>query len=271
VNSRAVATVMGRRVGPPLLGVAAMLGIWWIIHSQDPVVVPSPSDVASNLQHNFFNGTYLEAQGLGHGHAYWYHLSYTVLNVLIGVSIGTSIGVALGWMSIPVPVIAQLLTPVLATFGAAPIFVAAPFFLIWFGVVASAEIIVVAFYTLVLMYIFSRRASANVSREHVEAAATFGAGRLHLFRHVYAPATIPELIGGFRVALAGAWGLEAIAELLGAQRGIGFLINFYSEVYSFVGMLTLTILLGLAAIICDAVAMIGARALVRWTASGVVA
>ena len=39
------------------------------------------------------------------------------------------------------------------------------------------------------------------------------------------PATVPELIGGFRIALAGAWGLEAIAELLGAQHGIGFLIN----------------------------------------------
>jgi len=79
---------------------------------------------------------------------------------------------------------------------------------------------------------------------------------------------VPELLGGFRIALAGAWGLEAIAELLGAQHGVGFLINYYSTVYGLVGMMSLTLLLGVVAIVCDALAVLGGRALIRWTATG---
>ena len=81
---------------------------------------------------------------------------------------------------------------------------------------------------------------------------------------------MPELIGGFRIALAGAWGLEAIAELLGAQHGVGFLINYYAAVFGMVGMVTLTLLLGCVAIVFDGLAMLGARALLRWTDTGYV-
>ena len=158
-----------------------------------------------------------------------------------------------------------------ATFGAAPIFVAAPFFLVWFGVVPTAQVMMVSFYTALLLYIFSRRAADNVAREYVESASTLGAGRFDVFRAIYLPGTVPELVGGFRIALAGAWGLEAIAELLGAQSGIGFLINYFSEVFGIVEMVSLTLLLGCVAIVCDGLAVLSARALLRWTATGKVA
>ena len=38
---------------------------------------------------------------------------------------------------------------------------------------------------------------------------------------VYLVGTLPEVFGGIRIALAGAWGLEAFSELLGAPHGIG--------------------------------------------------
>jgi ABC-type nitrate/sulfonate/bicarbonate transport system permease component len=132
-------------------------------------------------------------------------------------------------------------------------------------------VLIVIFYTSLLMYIFSRRATENVPAEYVESALSLGAKRWDVFRSIYVPGTVPQLIGGFRIALAGAWGLEAIAELLGAQRGVGFLINYYAEAYVLVGMLSLTLLLGLVAIVCDTLATIGAKSLVRWTASGKVA
>jgi len=126
----------------------------------------------------------------------------------------------------------------------------------------------VTFYTSLLLYIFSRRAAENVASEYVESAATLGARRVDVFWRIYVPGTVPELIGGFRIALAGAWGLEAIAELLGAQHGIGFLINYYAEVYVIVGMVSLTLLLGCVAVVFDGIAVLVGRALVRWTASG---
>jgi ABC-type nitrate/sulfonate/bicarbonate transport system permease component len=265
------AQAIKRRV--PLLLLEAMgfciaIGIWQLVAMRNSLIVPTPGTVLSDIRHNFFNSVYLEAHGLGSGKGYWYDLLYTVQNVLIGVSIGTALGVFLGLISAPIPIVSQVLNPIAATFGAAPIFVAAPFFLVWFGIVSTAQVLVVSFYTALLMYIFSRRAAENIAVEYLESAASFGAQPSRVFRWIYVPGTIPELVGGFRIALAGAWGLEAIAELLGAQHGVGFLINYYAEVYVVPGMVSLTLLLGCVAIVFDGLVVLAARALTPWTSAG---
>jgi len=268
------ARTLAGAVGPlllQLLGFGLAIGVWQVVAVYKGITVPTPGQVVQDVRDNFLASEYLQAHQLGGGKGYWYDLYYTSKNVLIGVTLGSAIGVALGLISVPFRIFAQVLNPIAATFGAAPIFVAAPFFLVWFGVVPTAQVLMVTFYTSLLLYIFSRRAAENVPREYVESAATLGAGRFAVFRSIYVPGTVPELVGGFRIALAGAWGLEAIAELLGAQNGVGFLINYYSEVFGIVGMVSLTLLLGCVAIVCDGAAMLAARTLLRWTATGKVA
>jgi len=249
-----------------VLGFVLFILLWHLLAKHNPLTVPTPQATWDDLRENFRNSVYLQAHGLGNG--YWEDLLYSTQNVIVGVLLGTAIGVSLGLISVPLPLVSQILNPIAATFGAAPIFVAAPFFLVWFGVVSTAQVLMVTFYTSLLLYIFSRRAAENVASEYVESAATLGARRVDVFWRIYVPGTVPELIGGFRIALAGAWGLEAIAELLGAQHGIGFLINYYAEVYVIVGMVSLTLLLGCVAVVFDGIAVLVGRALVRWTASG---
>lgn len=273
-SNRSLLRPSSRRLGPlalQALGFAIAIAVWQFVAVSKGITVPTPRAVLTDLRDNFLSSTYLRAHNLGGGQGYWYDLWYTAKNVLMGVAIGTGIGVGLGLISVPFRLVSQVLNPIAATFGAAPIFVAAPFFLVWFGVVPTAQVMMVSFYTALLLYIFSRRAADNVAREYVESAATLGAGRFDVFRSVYLPGTVPELVGGFRIALAGAWGLEAIAELLGAQSGIGFLINYFSEVFGIVEMVSLTLLLGCVAIVCDGLAVLSARALLRWTATGKVA
>jgi ABC-type nitrate/sulfonate/bicarbonate transport system permease component len=252
----------------PAIGFGLATAVWWYFSTRHPLTIPSPSDVVSDLRHNFVTSNYLLSHGVAGGKGYWYDLLYTTKNVAAGVALGTAIGVGIGLVSVPIPVISEVVNPIAATFGAAPIFIAAPFFLIWFGIVPTAQILMVSFYTALLMYIFSRRASENVPAELVESASTLGARGSKIFWLIYVPATVPELIGGFRIALAGAWGLEAIAELLGAQQGTGFLINFFAQAFLLTGILSITLILGLVAIVCDGIAVAGARLLVRWSAAG---
>lgn len=251
-----------------MIGVAIVVAVWWFFSTRNPLTVPSPADVVADLRRNFLHSEYLANHGVGGGKGYWYDLYYSGKNVVLGVTLGTAVGVGLGLASVLLPSLAEVINPVAATFGAAPIFVAAPFFLIWFGIVPIAQILMVTFYTAILMYIFSRRASENVPPEYVESARTLGAMRTSTFWQVFVPATIPELVGAFRIALAGAWGLEAIAELLGAQQGVGFLITFFSQAYLLTSMIGITLALGLLALLCDGVVTVSAGALLRWNAAG---
>ncbi len=256
------------RLALSVAGVITFLVAWHLLAEQQGFALPSPIGAYADIEENLFQSTYLEQKGLSDGGGYSVHLLATVRNVLLGVISGAAIGGALGLLSLPVKVIQEVVNPLAAFFGAAPIFVAAPFFLIWFGIQAAAQVLRVGFYTALLMYIFARRAGENLDARYVESARTLGGTPRSIFRYIYLPGTVPEIAGGFRIALAGAWGLAAIAELLGAQEGAGFLIKFYATAFVVDGMISLVVLLGLIAIFVDRIAVFGLSYLMRWSESG---
>lgn len=263
------------RLGPwtlavltPLIGLALGLVIWqglsaWIGAN----TFPAPATVFTTLRENLVESTYLEGIGLSSG-GYLPHIFYTMRNVFVGLGLGALFGISLGLLSIPIPSIGEVVDTVAVPVVVSPVVVAAPFFLIWFGVVAGAQILIITFYSTFLLYIYSRRAGRNVRPQYVESALTLGATRWLIFRQVYVPATVPEIAGAVRIALAGAWGLEAIAELLGAQQGVGFLIQFYSGAFQIDGMLALVLLLGVVAIIIDRTIVLVIRYITRWSEAG---
>lgn len=245
------------------------LALWALVAASiGGSVTPGPLETFRYIADNLTHSEYLTARGLSDGGGYLPHLWYTTKNVLIGVGIGTALGVIIGLASLRLKVLHEVASSITAVFGTAPIFVAAPFFLIWFGIVSTAQILIVAFYTTLLMYVFSRRAGENVPAAYIESALTLGGNRKMVFRRIHLPGSVPEMTGGFRIALAGAWGLAGIAELLGAQQGAGFLIKFYGSAFVVDGMLSVIVLLGLIALAVDRVVVAVTHSLTRWSEAG---
>lgn len=252
-----------------IVGVAIGLALWQLISvSMDEHVLPGPLSTARYIADNLTYSDYLSSKGLSEGNGYLPHLWYTTRNVILGVAIGTALGVGIGLASLRLKVLHEVASSITAVFGTAPIFVAAPFFLIWFGIVPTAQIMIVAFYTTLLMYVFSRRAGENLPAAYIESALTLGAHRWLIFRRIHLPGGVPEMTGGFRIALAGAWGLAGIAELLGAQQGAGFLIKFYGSAFVVDGMLAVIVLLGLIALVVDRIVVEATGYLTSWSEAG---
>ena len=252
-----------------IFGVAVGLALWQLISaSLDSYVMPGPLITARYIVDNLTHSEYLYHHGLSEGNGYLPHLWYTTRNVILGVLIGTAFGVGIGLASLRLKVLRDVASSITAVFGTAPIFVAAPFFLIWFGIVPSAQIMRVGFYTTLLMYVFSRRAGENLPAAYIESALTLGANRWLIFRRIHLPGGVPEMTGGFRIALASAWGLAGIAELLGAQQGAGFLMKFYGSAFVLDGMIAVIVLLGLIALVVDRIVVEGTHYLISWVEAG---
>ncbi len=207
-------------------------------------------------------------------YGYAVHLVVTIIRILIGAALGTMFGITIGLSSLVFPKVAQVFTPVASFFGTAPIFVAAPFFVIWFGVEVPimTTIGLVTFYTTLLMYFFSRRAAENIPVGIVESALTLGGSPRSIFRWVYLPGTVPEIAGGFRIALAGAWGLGVLVEVLGIQIGGGHLIDIWRFLIGLVeapsALVALITFYGVLAVLVDAVLVVIIRFLTRWSEAG---
>ena len=83
--------------------------------------------------------------------------------------------------------------------------------LIWIGV----------FFQLVLMVM---DIAHRVPDEMLNVAYTLGASRWKVFYKVFLPATFPEVVDALRITIGWAWTYLIVAELLGAERGIGTFI-----------------------------------------------
>ncbi len=249
-----------------LAGVVLGLGIWQALTALlPPIILPTPAGVAGRVRDDFWSAPSLSYYGLTEANLYG-NLLYTAENVLLAVLAGAAIGITSGLLSARFPLVRAVLDPVVMTAGTVPILIAAPFLLIWFGVGRSSAVCLVVFYVAVTLHIFAARAARNVDPIFEQSARTLGAGSRRILRDVLLPATVPEILGGLRIALAGAWGLEAVAELLGSQSGMGKVIEVLAGATDPQGIMAALLVLGLTAVVADLLAAWAVARLTRWSA-----
>jgi ABC-type nitrate/sulfonate/bicarbonate transport system permease component len=79
---------------------------------------------------------------------------------------------------------------------------------------------------------------------------------------------LPEVFGGIRIALAGAWGLEAFSELLGAPHGIGRVIQAMGSGMDTETMVAAILALALVAVAFDVIVAAVFGFITRWRRPG---
>jgi ABC-type nitrate/sulfonate/bicarbonate transport system permease component len=253
-----------RGAGTTAAGIGLFILVWWLASTQLPVSrLASPWVTVVDIARNFVTSPRLMVFGLGRV-GYGTLLLYTLFNVLIGLCTGGALGILIGIAAAKLRWLRLAIDPVVLVLGTVPVLVAAPLFLLWFGVVSFTQTLLVAFYSAVMMILFSERAADNIDPIYERAALTFGAGLGARIRHVLIPATIPEILGGLRITLASAWGVETFAEILGAPSGIGQAIKALTNVNNVPGMMACVALVAVAAIATDILLLLIVRAMTRW-------
>jgi ABC-type nitrate/sulfonate/bicarbonate transport system permease component len=249
-----------------LAGVVLLIGFWqlmaWLL---PPILVPSPAGVVARAYADFLSAPSLSYYGLSQANLYG-NLIYTAENVLLAMAIGAALGIVGGLISARLSLFRAILDPVMMTAATIPILVAAPFLLIWFGVGRMSAVCLVIFYVAAILYIFAERAADNLDPIYEDSARTLGATAGQIVRDLLIPGTVPEILGGLRIALAGAWGLEAISELLGSQEGIGKVLEVLAGATDPQGIMATLIVLGLTAVAADAFAALAVARLASWSA-----
>ena len=248
-------------------GMVLFVVVWQVLTLGLPaIILPTPLGVVRRLLSDFLSAPALSYYGVSEANLYG-NLIYTTENIAIAVTIGSAIGILAGLLSARFGLIRAIIDPVMMTAGTVPILVAAPFLLIWFGVGRASAVCLVIFYVAVILYVFAQRAATNLDPVYEESARTLGATPRRMVRDILIPATVPEILGGLRIALAGAWGLEAVAELLGSQSGIGKVLEVLAGATDPQGIMATLLMLGLTAIIVDALAAFAVARTTKWNAT----
>jgi NitT/TauT family transport system permease protein len=101
--------------------------------------------------------------------------------------------------------------------------------IIWFGIGDLAPVFVIWAIAFPILGLNIFEGIKNVDRDLVEMGQIFGHNRESIFSKIVMPSIFPHILTGSRVAMALAWKISVIAEVLGARSGVGYAISHAYE------------------------------------------
>lgn len=250
--------------GLGLLGIAIVFGLWAAIAAVSRAgKFPGPTvvlDVIPSDWTNIPSVAYVAFQEGGIQDA----LQYTTVNVVATVAIGTLIGLPLGILIARVRTARLLVEPPLLILGTVPLLIILPFITLWFGTARWAQSGLVLIFTVLTVTMAAQAAAQTVSGHYANFAACLGASPSRQLWTVVLPAALPTVLGAVRVALAAAWGWQCIAELLGAESGVGRIIGVTSDILATTDLFATLLCLVVVAVLCDAILAAAGGYITRW-------
>lgn len=152
------------------------------------------------------------------------HVLSTLTRLLLGFGSGAALGTALGVSCGRSEKLRGLLDPSLQALRSIPSLAWVPLFLLWLGIQETSKVALIAVGAFFPVYLNLLSGILAIDKRLVEVGLMNGYGGWALSRHVLVPAALPAYLTGLRSGLGLAWMFVVAAELLGASRGLGYLM-----------------------------------------------
>jgi NitT/TauT family transport system permease protein len=240
------------------LGVASALAgllLWWIVvrsANLPAFILPSPGEVSRRFLEAAADGSLL------------LHTGVTLLEVLLGLFFGVGLATLLGYLVAKSHALERVLSPYLVASQAVPLVAIAPLLVIWFGPGMFSKVLICAlivFFPVLVNTVVGVRA---VPGPLYDLMRSLHASQGQILLKLEIPAALPIFLGGLRIGATLSVIGAVVGELVGSDRGLGFLINIgrgqYDTALVFVAVF---VLIALALCLYGAVAWLEARAL-KW-------
>jgi ABC-type nitrate/sulfonate/bicarbonate transport system permease component len=226
-----------------------LLGIWEVLVRAgmvDARFFPAPSSIFARM---------LDLMSTGE---LWTQTWASLQRLFIGFWLGLIPGLLLGAvMGLSRPVRAAL-SPLVSGTYPIPKSALLPLILLIFGLGEMSKIVMVAigvFYPVVLN---TTAGVLQIQPIFYDVAKNFGARRLQVFRTVALPGAMPSIMTGVELGAGLGLILIAIAEMVGAQSGLGYMIwnswQLYSVDTMYVGLLVIAVIGYLMSLLLGAIA-----------------
>ena len=215
LNHRSAQRKFRLRQGIGLILPVMLLLIWELLSRIGvfpPNLLPAPSAIALTLNHLATTGELLG------------HITVTLYRIAVGFLIGGLVATFLGALTGYSRLAYDLLDPLLQALRNIPSLAWVPLFILWLGIYETSKVTLIAVGVFFPVYLNLMTGVQQVDRKLVEVGKVYRLNQLQLIWRVFLPATLPAYIVGLRSGLGLGWMFVVAAEIMGASRGLGFLL-----------------------------------------------
>jgi len=177
---------------------------------------------------------------------------FSFLEFFYGFLLAIVVGVPFGFFMATHDKINNFLDPWVSSIYATPRVALAPIVVVWFGLGILPSSLIVFLGAVFPILLNTYTGIKSVRQNLVDVVRAFGGSPSQVFLKVMIPDATPAIIAGMRLAVGRAVIGVVVAELFGAEAGLGFMVYLYSQRFMpgpvFVGIVVLVIF-GIAAFV----------------------
>ena len=190
---------------------------WWATHGANvverpisPSKLPSPGEVLASRHGvvDLEDGIYA-----------------TLRRVFLGVALASLVGIVLGVIASSVRAVGAAVQPIVLFLRSIPIGALLPIMLALFAVGEKQMVMFLFFAVLAFVTSDTIKAISIVPERYVETAQTLGASNVQIILKVLVPLALPDIVTSLRFQFGLALGYVMLAEAIGADEGLGHMLN----------------------------------------------
>jgi ABC-type nitrate/sulfonate/bicarbonate transport system permease component len=249
----------GRALALRLGALAAFLALWSLLSGAvvvlklfNPIFLPGPWLVLGNVLDMAVRGSL------------WIHLAATLERVALGFCAGAALGVGLGLAAGHLTPIRHIVEPLVELLRPIPPLAMLPMFIVWVGIGEISKVGFITYATFFPIFLTTITGVRQIDPLLLRAAQSLGARGVGLFTRVILPAALPDILTGLRLGVALAFFVIVISEFIGAEHGLGYLINDGRNFFLVPQMLGAAVVLGLLGYAGNGLVRLLERRLTRW-------
>ena len=161
-----------------------------------------------------------------------WHFAVSFFRIGVGYIAGIVVGLFLAELLFRSRLCQTILLPNIHAARAIPATASIPFFILWFGFSEVGKVFIFIFGVSLNFAVAAWQALRQMPERYTVALTGFGVPASQVPRTVLFPLALEQLLPTLRFSLTVAIGLGVVAELLGAQSGLGYLIQSARATYS---------------------------------------
>ncbi len=198
-----------------LAAVVIALGLWeWVVRAGkvNPLFLSSPSLVFEKLYEVFADGSI------------WPHIASSAeiagLGFAISIVLGVPVGIAMGRSRF----IRDSTEPFVMASYASPTVAFLPLIILWLGLGVWSKVVLVVLGAIFVIIINTEVGVSSIDKKLIETGRAFCANEREILFKIIAPAALPFILAGFRLAIGRVLIMVVVAEFYASTSGLGYLI-----------------------------------------------
>lgn len=176
------------------------------------ILFPAPSGIVDALVSGFSDGPFVR------------HSLVTLQEIVYGFGCAVVTGLLTAVWVTSSRLAEKIVLPIVVVLQTVPKVALAPLFLVWFGFGMESKILTTALIAFFPVLVNATLGFNSTSTDQVNMMRSFGATRLQVLTKLRLPTAVPSIVAGLDVAVVLSVIGAIVAEFVGSQAGLGYLI-----------------------------------------------